>query len=111
VATLTINGGANVNLSAPVTGQTAGLVFYQDRRASHFGGSNILNGGATQTFTGALYFPNQPVTFNGGNSTTGAGCTQLLAWEITFNGDSHLANNCQGAGTRAIGGFKTVLVE
>ncbi|MDE2486061.1 MAG: hypothetical protein KGO51_01570 [Alphaproteobacteria bacterium] len=111
VATLTINGGANVNLSAPAGGPTSGLVFYQNRNASHHGGSNILNGGATQTFTGALYFPSEPVTFNGGNDTSGAGCTQLLAWEITFNGDSHLANNCQGAGTRAIGGFRTVLVE
>jgi hypothetical protein len=111
VATLTINGGANVDLSAPVSGATSGLVFYQDRRASHSGGLNILNGGATQTLTGALYFPSQPVTFSGNNRTSGAGCTQLLAWNVTFNGDSQLANNCQGAGTRSIGGFNTVLVE
>ena len=111
VATLTINGGANVDLSAPVEGATSGLVFYQDRGASRYGGSNILNGGASEHFTGALYFPSQPVTFNGNNRTAGSGCTQLLAWEVTFNGDSQLSNNCQGAGTRAIGGFKTVLVE
>jgi Flp pilus assembly protein TadG len=111
VATLTINGGANVDLSAPVSGATSGLVFYQDRRAGHSSGSNILNGGATQTFSGALYFPSQPVTFNGNSRTAGDGCTQLLAWNITFNGDSRLANNCKDAGTRAIGGFNTVLVE
>jgi hypothetical protein len=110
VGTVTINGGTNVTLTAPADGPTSGMLFFQDRSANHFG-SNVFNGGATETLTGALYFPNQAVTYNGGNSTTASGCTQLIAWQITFNGNPQLANSCKDAGVTGFGGFHTVLVE
>jgi Flp pilus assembly protein TadG len=109
IATLTINGGADVNLTAPSSGAMSGLVFYQDRRAGF--GQDTLNGGAKQIFRGALYFPKQSLLFNGGTSLVGGGCTQLLGDKVTFNGDSRLAIDCAGAGTRGIGGFVTTLVE
>jgi len=110
IATATINGGADVNLSAPINGPTSGLVFYQDRRAST-GDHDILNGGSTQTFKGALYFPRQQLVFNGGTQVNAGGCTQILAYEITFNGNARLADQCDGAGVRGIGGFRVALVE
>jgi hypothetical protein len=110
IATATINGGADVNLSALTTGPTSGLVFYQDRRASKSGQSK-LNGGSNQVLSGAAYFPSQNLTFNGGTGLASGGCTQLLAYTITFTGNSRVADKCDGMGTRGIGGFKVALVE
>lgn len=109
-ATLHINGNSVVELTAPTSGPTQGMVFYQDRRAPSTG-ANVFNGGSTQSLTGALYFPNQTVTFNGGASTAATGCTQLLAGSIAFQGDSTLALNCSGTGVRMAGGAATRLVE
>jgi len=109
-ATLHINGNSVVNLTAPTSGPTQGMVFYQDRRADS-SGSNVFNGGSSQSLTGALYFPNQGVTFNGGASTASNGCTQLVAGSMAFQGDSTLALNCAGTGVRMAGGVPVKLVE
>jgi Flp pilus assembly protein TadG len=113
IATVTINGGADIQISAPTPSSgepLPGMVFYQDRRASTFG-TDIFNGGAKQIFTGALYFPSQRMLFNGGTNVASGGCTQLLGYEITFNGDARVATHCDGVGTRQIGGYTSVLVE
>ena len=109
-ATASISGGSNVNLTAPTSGPMAGLAIYQDRNASQ-GGTNSFTGGTNQNIKGAIYFPNQAVTFNGGTSTGGAMCTQLVALKITFNGNAAFNNNCQGAGVRGIGTSFVKLVE
>jgi hypothetical protein len=113
IATVTINGGADVQLSAPAPNSgepLSGMVFYQDRRAAN-SGTDIFNGGAKQIFNGALYFPTQRLLFNGGTNLVNGGCTQLLGYQITFNGDTRLATHCDGVGVANIGGFTTVLVE
>ena len=101
-ATLQLNGQSTVDLTAPTSGPTAGLVIYQDRRAPA-GVTNVLNGGSTQSLQGAVYFPNQIVTFTGGSSTS-SGCTQLLASEVAFRGNSSLGLNCSGIPIRRITG-------
>lgn len=106
-ATMQINGQSVVDLSAPTSGPTAGVVIYQDRRAPS-GGSNVLNGGSTQSLQGAVYFPSQTVTFTGGSSTT-SGCTQLLASQVEFRGNSNLKMNCSGIPIRKARGV--LLVE
>jgi Flp pilus assembly protein TadG len=79
-ATATINGGASVSVTAPTTGATAGLAFFQDRNAPTAGtNANSFSGGGTQNIVGAIYFPNQGVTYAGGATSGGATCTQLLA--------------------------------
>ena len=55
-ATVTIDNGATVTLSAPTSGTTAGIVFFGDRRASATN-SNNFGGGAAVNITGAVYFP------------------------------------------------------
>ncbi|HZV93288.1 MAG TPA: pilus assembly protein TadG-related protein [Caldimonas sp.] len=111
IATADIHGGAVVNLSAPTSGPTAGIAFFQDRHAVP-GVTNDLSGGTTQNIIGALYFPNQKVTFAGGTNTgDGAGCMQIVADEIDFKGNANLAINCSGKGLKAIGGSTAKLVE
>jgi hypothetical protein len=113
-ATVSISGGATVSLTAPTSGPTAGLAFFQDRNAPA-AGSNRLTGGSTQNITGVIYFPNQNLTFSGGTTTAGAPCTQVLALTLTFSGNSSFnnasTNNCAGTGMRGIGNGFVQLVE
>ena len=111
-ATATINGGASVSVTAPTAGATAGLAFFQDRNAPTAGTSaNSFTGGGTQNIVGAIYFPNQGVTYAGGASTGGATCTQLLAYTLKFSGNSNFNSNCGSAGTATIGSTSNQLVE
>jgi len=108
-ASATINGGASLNLTAPTTGATAGIVIFGDRNMPQ-GTSFKFNGGSSQNFTGAIYVPKGSVTYAGGaNSSTG--CTQLVADTITFTGNSNFAINCAGTGTKPLGQSVVSLVE
>jgi hypothetical protein len=109
-ATMQINGGATVDLAAPTSGAMAGLVLYQDRRAEG-GINNFLSGGSSQKLSGAVYFPNQTVTFTGGSATATDGCLQLVAGQVAFRGDSHFHLQCEGSGIKRAGGSVVTLVE
>jgi hypothetical protein len=108
-ATSTISNGATVTLSAPTTGATAGLLFFQNPNAPTTG-SDSFEGGSTENLTGALYFPSQTVDYSNGTSTTST-CTQLIAWHLAFSGNASFNSNCASAGTKAIGSSPSVLVE
>ena len=107
-ATLDIGNGANLTLSAPTSGATAGLLFFQDPTAPT-SGTNYFRGGANEIMTGALYFPKQTVSYS--NGTTTSSCTQLLAYNITFVGGSVFNSNCGTAGVKSIGGSTIVTVN
>ena len=94
IATVDINGGATMNLSASTTGTYAGVLFYQDRRALD-SGSNKVNGNASSAFQGAFYFPSQAVEFSG-TSGMSTDCVKLVSRRVTFIGNSSIANNCPG---------------
>jgi Flp pilus assembly protein TadG len=98
--TAQINGGATINLTPPTTGPLAGLVMFGDRNIP-VGTSYKFNGGATQYLGGAVYFPTGAVDFAGGAGTNTT-CTQLIGDTITFTGNSGLAINCAGYGTKPI---------
>jgi Flp pilus assembly protein TadG len=111
-ATASISGGADINLTAPTSGPLAGLAIFQDRNAPQNANSpNSFTGGTNQNITGAIYLPNQGVTFNGGTTTGGAVCTQLVALTITFNGNAAFNNTCKGVGIRGAGSSFIQLVE
>lgn len=108
-AVVSIGNGANVTLSAPTTGATAGLVFFGDRNAPLSKTSNF-GGGATVNITGAIYMPTQTVTFSNGIANP-SGCTQLIAGKIQFSGGAQFKNDCTNTGVSAIGATATTLVE
>jgi hypothetical protein len=97
-ASATINGGATVDLRPPTTGPTAGMVVFGDR-GMPTGTSFKFNGGAAQYFGGAVYLSKGAIDFAGGAGTS-TSCTQLIADTITFSGNSALALNCKGYGTK-----------
>ena len=107
-----INGGAELDLSAPNSGTYKGIMIYQDRRAQD--ASNIvnkINGNSDSTFSGAFYFPSQQVTYNGtaGMTTT---CMQLVARRVTYSGNMNIANSCPtNLGYGSFKGKKVRLVE
>ena len=91
VGRVTINGGADVNLTAPSSGDYAGIVVYTDRRASP-DVTDKFNGGSTMRMDGALYAPTRQLRFNGGNSNN-SGCTRIFARIVKFTGTSDLSND------------------
>jgi hypothetical protein len=109
-ATANISGGATVNITAPTSGPTAGLAFFQDRNAPS-SGTDTFSGGASDKIIGAIYFPDQSVNYSGGTSTGGSQCTQLIAYTITFSGGATFNNNCAGVGVASIGRGNLAIVE
>lgn len=90
--TVIINGGAQMNLTAPDTGTYKGILFYSDRGADSTDISRI-NGNSSSTFKGAFYFPHQQVEFTGNAGVT-FDCIKLVTWQLTFTGNSSVNNNC-----------------
>lgn len=92
IATVDMNGSAQVNLTAPTSGTYAGVLFYQDRRALD-SGTNKINGNSASRYQGAIYFPGQQMQFNG-NSGMDIKCIQLIARRLDFLGNSTISNVC-----------------
>ena len=110
IATLGMNGGATVQLTASSSGTYAGILFYQDRRALD-SGSNTINGNAGSKFQGAFYFPSQELDFSGTSGMT-TDCLQLVALRLTFIGNTSVSNNCPAnSGSHAFIGSQVRLVE
>jgi len=108
-ANMTINGNANVSLSAPIGGATAGLVVFGDR-SMPVGTSFKLNGGSTQAFGGAIYVPTGAISYAGGANTS-ASCTQIIGDTVAFTGNSSVAINCSSYPTKPFGPVSLRLIS
>ncbi|WP_265530125.1 pilus assembly protein TadG-related protein [Sphingomicrobium marinum] len=99
IGSVEMNGGSQLQIQAPDTGDFAGIAIYQDRRASDTNNSgaanspNKINGGNTSFYRGALYFPSQQVTYNG-NSSANVACMQLVTRRVYFSGAANITNTC-----------------
>lgn len=106
-----INGGAQLNMSAPTSGTYDGLLFYQDRRAAT--GSTIvnkINGNSSSLMSGAFYFPNQQLQING-TAGLNFSCAQFVSYIIEFAGNGSINNTCAaGYGDNEIMGRHVRLV-
>lgn len=96
IATLNVNGGANLSLTSPTMGTYKGIVIYQDRRALDQG-TNRINGNAALQLEGAIYMPKQELHFSGtaGQNTK---CLQIVSKRVTFIGNNKIENQCSGGG-------------
>jgi len=107
-ATFSMQGGAIINLKAPSTGTYAGVIMYEDPRAPY--GSDKINGNSSSLLQGGLYFPSRSLTFNGNTGMTTT-CLQLVAYQLTFTGNSDVQNSCPAnSGAHAFDGFFVKLV-
>ena len=97
-AEVKFNGTATLDLQAPESGPTSGILFFGDRSDSV---DHKILGNAGSELTGAIYMPAAHVQFTG-NSKTASGCTQVIANTITLTGNSALAIDCDDDGTEEI---------
>ena len=114
IGELKVNASSKINMSAPTSGEFAGIAIYQDRRAQDSpSAQNKVNGNSDSTITGALYFPSQELDYNGTGNTT-ASCTMFVARRIKFSGNSSTSNkfkslkDCALAGLPSASGVRRV---
>jgi hypothetical protein len=107
IAQLDINGGAEINLSSPTSGDFESVLFYQDRRAPS--GTTKINGNSNSSIEGGLYFPKHLIEFNG-NSGIETDCVQLIGFRVSFTGDSAISNQCPSDGPSTFRGAVIRLV-
>jgi hypothetical protein len=97
-----LNGHAELNLSAPTSGELSGILIF----ASRSGGSDLthqINGTAGSVVQGAVYAPTTGLEYTGDSSSTGeGGCTQVIGYTVLLSGNSGLASDCEDAGTSDI---------
>lgn len=99
VASVTINGGANIDLVGPTEAEAtgygnanwAGILFYQDPLGD--GTQHIFNGGSGINFEGIIYMPTAELLYNGG-STQQAQCLFMITERVRFGGTNNIKNNC-----------------
>ncbi len=89
------NGGATVQLTAPNTGEYAGLVFFGDR--DDYGVDHTFNGTADSHITGAIYTPASDISFLGDFSGQD-GCMQLVGYTVEIGGNADITTDCTGVG-------------
>ena len=109
--------GPDGHETGPYKGEYAGLLFVQDPEAESHQGSRLIDnkilGGAYTDFRGAIYFPNQSISFTGG-SGTGDGCLQIVARKVGFSGNTSINNSaeaCAAQGIASIAQTRVRLVE
>lgn len=108
-ATASFAAGSTVDLTAPTSGPTAGIVIFGDRKMD-VGTKVSMQGGSSQTLNGSIYLPKAALSFSGGSSTT-VGCNQIVADTITFSGNGNLSVDCTALGTKSVKSAAAKLVE
>jgi len=103
--------GGKLDITAPDTGNYKGIAIYQDRNASQcLSNCNKINGNSSSILQGAIYVPNQQLSFVG-TAGMNTNCLQMVALTLEFNGPSAINNTCPaGSASGAFDGKKVRLV-
>ena len=101
-------GYNHVNMTAPASGTTQGLVVIGP--ASHTGGALFAEGASNTSLSGAFYFPQGSISLTGGASVGGGAgqCLELIGTQVALSGGTAAASNCVGGGA---GNVKIALVQ
>lgn len=105
IGTVTINANSKVTLSAPKVNlddsDFDGVLFFRDSRAIE--NSEVqLNGNASTSLRGALYFPSSLVRFNGNATLNPSDCTVIIGRTVDVSGSSETrvaVDGCANYGT------------
>jgi Flp pilus assembly protein TadG len=84
--TVSTNGNANIQLSAPTSGSYKDMLFIGMGTAD-----STINGNNSSFYDGAMYFPNSTVNFTG-SSAAMTQCAMVVADYVNFSGNSNLQN-------------------
>ena len=115
---LNVNAPTDAFMQAnPSTKALEGIAIFADRNAPTTSVS-AFSGQATANINGVIYMPTQQVTFNGNGAASSPRCSQIIAYSLTFHGNSGFQNDCAdysnpttGAGVLNIGAIPAQLVE
>jgi Flp pilus assembly protein TadG len=88
---ITMTGSPTVTLSAPTTGDLAGMLFFQDRRVPVGSSGSNFKGSSAQGYTGSIYFPTTDITFEGTPSLSST-ATIMLGYKLSFSGNTSIEN-------------------
>jgi len=100
-ASLNVDAGASLQISAPTTGSTKGIAIFGDRgtptgQEADLGGSVAGDSGGTVLVSGAVYLPTQQLYY-GGTSTNSSTCMAIVAYDIRLNPSSVLRTTCSSS--------------
>jgi Flp pilus assembly protein TadG len=102
-SSLSISGGATVNLSAPAINTTSSDlngVLIDDQAPNKSSNAVTVNGGGTVTLGGAMYFPNVDVTWSGNSKNANTSCTEVVANTLKIGGGaSYFSTESCASGT------------
>jgi Flp pilus assembly protein TadG len=88
---------ANVTLTAPTTGTTAGFVLMGDSTMP-LGTSFTTWANATVSMSGLIYLPNGDLSWGGNPATGSNNCLEAIVNQLILSGDSAFSNsNCNSA--------------
>lgn len=97
---ITMNGSTTVNLTAPSSGPTAGLLF-----GSSTANAVTFSGNSNATLGGAVYLPNGTANISG-NTSPSSNCLQVVAQNVTFEGSSSFSSaGCASLGVPQISDY------
>ncbi len=86
---ISVSGQADIDLSAPMTGDYAGMLLYGDPNAS----TNVqhqITGNGNLTYNGFMYFPTAELKYNGNGLGSTADYTAVIARILRFGGNGEL---------------------
>jgi hypothetical protein len=87
---VSVNGNASLQLSAPQSGDHAGILFMSARDNVS---DNKFNGTGATDLDGFLYFPAGDLEYTGNNSTSST-CLRIAAATVKMSGSSMLKSDC-----------------
>lgn len=107
-----LNGGAEIELSAPKTGDYKGVAVFSDPVTQPAGQVIKINGNSDSAIEGLMYFPTQTLEY-GGNSTGSSECTLLVADQIELTGNAEFkTTSCKTVfGIKPPGNIRVAVVE
>jgi hypothetical protein len=96
-----IDNNAVLNITAPTSGEYAGLAFFGRRDATpsvlqKFSNNTVMD------IEGAVYFPNQILEFDNNGTTEALGCTHVIGRMIRMMNNVELKNNCSNTGVQPL---------
>lgn len=95
IGTFDAMGTSNVRITAPDTGDYAGILMHQDSRTLLSNNNRLfVTGDSNSQFEGTIYSPSNQVSFSGNSSMT-TDCLQIVAQYITFTGNTTVSNTCE----------------
>jgi hypothetical protein len=110
---MNIQSGATIDLEAPTSGTTQGMLIMGNSNIPFDTAFNLQAGAAGQGIKGVIYVPTGDFTWQGGPILAG-GCTQMIAYRVTMAGNAVFNNsNCDlsggGGGAKPIGNVVTLV--